>query len=215
MTAPGQYAAQDGSFARSAGGAAGRGIVLIAIAVVIGLVLLAKGFDGADSVAGSADVGDTPADEPATDDGTDEPATDDGTDEPATDDGTDEPADGTDVPSDDTGTEPDAPRPASEVKVAAVNATGAPGVAGRATGILDTQGYITQAKNAVDNLDVSAVYYQAGYAEDAKAVAAILQIPADLIGPAPADVVDRVSNSENVADFHVFIFQGADGLAGV
>jgi hypothetical protein len=61
---------------------------------------------------------------------------------------------------------------------------------------------------------VSAVYYTAGYAEDAKAVAAALQIGADLIAVAPPDVLTLIENSENVADFHIFIFQGSDGLAG-
>ena len=208
MTSPGQYASQDGSFARSAGGAAGRGLVLIVIAVALGLFLLAKGFDGADS--SSAAAGDEPAaDEPAADEpAADEPASD-GGDEPASD-GGDDPTTETTVPA-----EPDTTRPPAEVKVAAVNATGAPGVAGRATAILDTQGYVTAAKNASSNLEVSVVYYQAGYAEDAKAVASVLVIPADLIQPAPPDVLDRISNNENVVDFHVFVFQGSDGLAGV
>jgi len=209
MTSPGQYASQDGSFARSAGGAAGRGVVLIVIAVALGLFLLAKGFDGADNTAASA--GDEPAtdsgDEPASDSG-DEPA-DEPSDDPGSDSG-DEPVTDTTVP-----TEPDTTRPPNEVKVAAVNATGAPGVAGRATAILDTQGYVTAAKNASSNVETSVVYYQAGYAEDAKAVASVLVIPADLIQPAPPDVVERIDNNENVADFHVFVFQGADGLAGV
>ena len=41
-----RHAADDSSFARSAGGAAGRGIVLVVIAVLVGIVLLRSGLDG-------------------------------------------------------------------------------------------------------------------------------------------------------------------------
>ena len=52
MTAPGRYATNDGSFARSTGNAAARGGALIAVAVVIGILLLWKGgVGGADSSA--------------------------------------------------------------------------------------------------------------------------------------------------------------------
>src|SRR5688572_18585602 len=37
---PGRYAAADGSFGRSAGSALGRGVLLLAVALVIGIVLL-------------------------------------------------------------------------------------------------------------------------------------------------------------------------------
>jgi LytR cell envelope-related transcriptional attenuator len=205
MTSPGQYAAPDGSFGRSAGGAAGRGLVLIAIAIVVGLILLAKGFDGADSTLAASPAGEpSVADEPAA---ADDPTTTDGTDTES-----ETPTDGTVEPTDSVA--PETTHPPAEVKVAAVNATGAPGVAGRATGVLDTNSYVTQAKNATTNTEVSAVYYTAGYAEDAKAVAAALGIPPDLIGAAPPNVLDLIKDSDNVADFNVFIFQGSDGQAG-
>lgn len=219
MTTPGQYAADDGSFARSAGGAAGRGLVLIAIAVAIGIFLLAKGFDGSDtSVAASSSGGDSsadsPADEPAADEpAADEPAADDGTDT-GTDDGTggDSSDGGTTVPAPD---EPTTTNPPGEVKVAAVNATGEPGLAGTAAGILDTQGYVTAAKNATNiPTEVSTIYYRAGYSEDAKAVASVLGVPADVILPAPDDVLSLVANGDNVADFNIFVIQGTDRLAG-
>lgn len=217
MNSPGQYASQDGSFARSAGGAAGRGLVLIVVAVIIGLVLLAKGFDGADSTVAGAGTDDAASDETA-DDGDDaaEPA-----DDTADDDTAGEPAEGGDESDDtatdttDPSTEPGDTRPPSEVKVAVVNGTGVPGLASTVTGILDTSSYVTAAKNAASfDHESSTVYYVSGYAEDAKAVAAILSIPADLISPTEAaDVLALIDNNENVADFHLFVFQGADGLA--
>ena len=210
MTAPGQYAAQDGSFARSAGGAAGRGIILIVVAVAIGLVLLAKGFDGGDTSLAVSPAGDDTSAEPAAEG--DEPAAE--SDEPAAE--GDEPAADDGDSTTDTPVEPGTTRPPGEVKVAAVNATGEPGLASTAAGKLDTQGYVTAPKNgSTIPTEASTVYYLAGYSEDAKAVASILGIPADLILPTEADdVLAKVARNENVSDFHIFIIQGTDRLAG-
>ena len=205
MTSPGQYAAQDGSFARSAGGAAGRGIVLIVIAVAVGLVLLAKGFDGGGTSLAVSSGGDGTSAEPSADEPGDTSADDPG------DTSADDPGD-----TSDDGAGPDTTRAPGEVKVAAVNATGEPGLAGTATGKLDTQGYVTAAKNgSTIPTEASTVYYLAGYSEDAKAVATILGIPADLIFPTDStEVLAKVAKNENVSDFHVFIIQGTDRLAG-
>jgi hypothetical protein len=73
---------------------------------------------------------------------------------------------------------------------------------------------VTAAKNGVQS-DTSSVNYLAGYSEDAKEVAKILGIPADLIFPTEAaDILARVLNNDNVTDFHIFIIQGTDRLAG-
>lgn len=215
MTSPGRYAAQDGSFARSAGGAAGRGVVLIVVAVVIGLVLLARGFDGSGpSVASDSSESSSAPDDTTADGSGDEVAPDedgDGLpDEAAIGDGTAETPDEIGTTSDLPGTT----NPPGEVRVAAINATGESGVAGRATALLDTQGYVTAAKNSVSPAEISIIYYRAGFSEDAKAVASHLSAPADIILPAPDDVVSLVANSDNVADFDVFVIQGTDGLAG-
>ncbi|MFT7476398.1 MAG: hypothetical protein ACI81L_003351, partial [Verrucomicrobiales bacterium] len=45
MTNAGNHATDDGSLARSTGGAAARGAMLIALALVIGLVLMAFALD--------------------------------------------------------------------------------------------------------------------------------------------------------------------------
>ena len=85
---------------------------------------------------------------------------------------------------------------------------------GTATSTLDTQGYVTAAKNGILT-EQSKVLYLAGYSEDAKAVATILGVPADLIGPTDAaDVLALITNNDNVADFHVFVIQGTDRQAG-
>ena len=49
MTTHGRYAASDSSFAQSTGNAASKGLALIAVAVVIGFLLLWQGGVGGDS----------------------------------------------------------------------------------------------------------------------------------------------------------------------
>ena len=71
MTAPGRYAAGDGSFAKSAGGAAARGGVLIAVAVAIGLIILNFAYDGGDESA-AVPGDDSVADDTGGDDGSGE-----------------------------------------------------------------------------------------------------------------------------------------------
>ena len=207
MTAPGQYAAGDNSFARSAGGAAGRGIVLIVVAVALGAFLLARGFDGAGSTSSATSVGDSggSGDTSGADD------------TPAEDPVTTDPVTGDVIPgeADDTTstTRPFATNAPGDVRVAAVNGTGTSGLAGAASNILKVEGYVTGAKNAVASpVEESVIYYQAGFSEDAKAVASALSAPADVIKPAPDNVLSLIGSPEDVADFDVFVFLGADGV---
>ena len=208
MTAPGQYAADDNSFARSAGGAAGRGIVLIVVAVALGAFLLARGFDGAGSTSSATSVtgdsGDTGDTAGADDTSAEEPVTTDpetGEEIPA------EPDDPTDT------TRPLATNAPGDVRVAAVNGTGTSGLASAASNILKVEGYVTGAKNAVAfPVEESVIYYQAGFSEDAKAVASALSAPADVIKPAPDNVLSLIGSPEDVADFDVFVFLGADAV---
>lgn len=206
MTAPGQYAAGDGSFGRSAGGAVGRGVVLVLIAVAIGAFLLRSGFDGTETRGSQSTA------TPATDNASSE-TNGDSTAEPAENGGENgaiaEPAETT-APA------PLPTRSPSQVKVAAVNGTGTVGLAGRTADLLGVHGYVTGAKNAVNvPVAVSVVYYRAGFSEDAKAVATHLRAPADIIAPAPEDVLDLIANSEEVADFNVFVIVGADEVIPV
>ncbi|GJM38084.1 MAG: hypothetical protein DHS20C19_14510 [Acidimicrobiales bacterium] len=198
MTAPGRYAASDGSFAKSAGGAAARGGVLIVIALVIGFALLQWGFDGGDSDAalpiGSGDGGsddggtdDGSTDDGATDDGaTDDGATDDGaTDDGATDDGATDDGATDDGATDDGSVTVDPP---SDVIVAVLNGSGVGGLAGERGGVLGVVGYVWTAGNAASfEVSDSRVYYTEGFADEAKEVAEALSGTAAVLEQAPAD----------------------------
>ena len=207
MTASGQYAAGDGSFGRSAGGAVGRGVVLVLIAVAIGAFLLRSGFDdtpgGTQTAAG--DNGAVEAQNPEDEEGNGDPA--------GGGDGNGDPAD----PATETTAPPPLPtREPSQVKVASVNGTGTAGLAGRTADLLGVHGYVTGAKNAASvPMAVSVIYYRAGFSEDAKAVATHLRAPADIIAPAPEDVLGLIANSDEVADFNIFVIVGADEVIPV
>ena len=207
MTAPGQYAAGDGSFGRSAGGAVGRGVVLVLIAVAIGAFLLRSGFDNTSNGGAQTTVGDNDAAEaqnPEDDEG--------GAVDPAGE-GNGDPAD----PATETTAPPPLPtREPSQVKVAAVNGTGTAGLAGRTADLMGVHGYVTGAKNAASvPMAVSVIYYRAGFSEDAKAVATHLRAPADIIAPAPEDVLSLIANADEVADFNIFVIVGADEVIPV
>lgn len=207
MTAQGQYAAGDGSFGRSAGGAVGRGVVLVLIAVAIGAFLLRSGFDdtpgGTQTAAG--DNGAVEAQNPEDEEGNGDPG--------GGGDGNGDPAD----PATETTAPPPLPtREPSQVKVASVNGTGTAGLAGRTADLLGVHGYVTGAKNAASvPMAVSVIYYRAGFSEDAKAVATHLRAPADIIAPAPEDVLGLIANSDEVADFNIFVIVGADEVIPV
>lgn len=188
MTSPGRYVASDGSFARSASGAAARGGILIAIAVVIGVLLLWQGFDGGEPTA-------------ATDGGDD-----------AGDDG----VDGGDDAGDDGGPTV-VVDPPETVKVAVANGRGEPGLGTGRAEVLTTAGYVAVGVNAAtfDN-ELSRVYYTAGYEDEAKQVADVLGGGASVLDMAPADPLSLVSESfrEAVTDFHIYVVVGADGVLG-
>jgi hypothetical protein len=156
-----------------AGAANLRGGLLIAVAVIVGVVLLGKGFDT--GVVGSS--GGDPSDEVATgDDGAG-----------STDEGGG--ADGT------TTTTP-VTHPVAEVRVQVLNSTGPSGSAGTATTTISAQGYVTlDPDNATDrNATATAIFAQPGYEADAAAIAAVVGItaavqpmPAPPPAPAPID----------------------------
>ena len=224
MTTPGRYAANDGAFAKSAGSAAARGGVLIAVAVILGLIILAVGYDGGDD---SAAIGDDPSDDTSADDPSDDTtdstpaddAPDDDTDGTPGDDTDDAPTD--DAPDDDAPDDTDDPpvttpsaRPPGEVKVVVANGVGEPGLAGTTAGVLSTAGYVTEPTNtATKPQTTSQVLWIDGYEEEAKAVADVIGAPASVIIQAPADPTALVE-ATTVADFHIFVIQGDDRLAG-
>lgn len=208
MTSPGRYAASDGSFAKSAGSAAARGGILIAIAVVIGFVLLWQGFDGGDSDASVGGPGTTESPDP-----TDSTDTTDTTGTTDTNDPTD--TTGTTDPTDTTGTtdsipaEPDDP---STVKVAVLNGTGEPGLAGARGETLGALGYVWTAGNAAGSpVTDSTVYFVTGFADEAEAVAIALSGTSTLLDIAPEDpatLEDGTAGEAGAA--HVIVVLGTD-----
>ena len=182
---------------------AGRGLIITIVAVALGLYVLAGAFDGSSASDEVADPEDgTAADN---EDGDEESSDADGT-------GSDgeEPE-----PAITTSTAPPPPsthRP-GEVKVAAVNGTGRTGLAGATGDILAARGYVAAAKNAAATpVQTSAIYYQPDYSEDAKAVASALNAPAEILLPAPSNMLTLVANPETVIDFHVFVVLGVDSV---
>lgn len=181
MTSPRRARRTDGG-GGGGGGAAGalagtatlRGGLLIGAAVVLGVVLLGKGFDSGFLPSSSTD----PSDELATG-GDDDEGTDEGE---GGDDGT-------------TTTVLDVPtHPPAEVQVQVLNSS-APidGSAGAATDALEVDGYVMlEAENAADqSATASAVYAIAGYEADAQVIATRLGIAAEpqampATPPAPA-----------------------------
>ncbi len=219
MSNNGEHAADDGSLARSTGGAAARGAMLIALALVIGLVLMAFALDDQGSEITSGDS--TPSDSD-NDDAADSDADDDGTGSDGTvttdDDGavvdggptTDTTAAPTTIPEVPEG---DGPRPPSEVNVLVANGTGGKGIAGSLADKLIADGYIAKAANAPSTA-AGVIYYRQGYADDARAVATILGAPPDILTPAPGDgtiaVAAEAVADGRLSDANVIVIVGAD-----
>ena len=196
---------------RASGRSAGRGLVLTILAVAAGFFLLAYGFDGSGVSTGAEGSGSSAgAGEQSGDDS-------DGGAEETGDGAADGAADGDGASADVTTTTTAPPPPPlvtrrpGEVKAATVNGTSRAGLAGAAADLLSARGYVASAKNAArPPVQVSAIYYMSGYGDDAKAVAAALNAPANVLAPAPANVLTLVANSASVSDFHIFVVLGTD-----
>jgi LytR cell envelope-related transcriptional attenuator len=153
------------------GGASLKGGVLIAVAVVLGIVLLGKGFDSGFIPSSSSD----PSDEVATGGGDDEGEDGEETTTTAATATTHQPA---------------------EVRVQVLNSTGPSGSAGAGTDALSAVGYnVIDGANAADrNATATAIYAAPGFEGDAAAIASVLGIsaapqamPNPPPPPAPAD----------------------------
>ncbi len=224
MTAPGRYASNDGSFARSTGNAAARGGALIAVAVLIGILLLWKGGVGGDGSAvaiqddtGGADTAATDDSSTGTDDSTD--SADDGS---GSDDGTDDESlavdDGTtdDTTTDTTPVTPTA-RPVGEVKVMVANGAGVNGLAGAQSGVLTTAGYVAVPVNAALGTEISTVWYIEGYDVDAVGVAEALggsEVHLRPLGGTDPLALVKEGDALGNEDAHVWVVLGSDGALG-
>ena len=158
----GAHAADDGSFARSAGTAAVRGALLILLAVALGIALLAATDDEPDDVVtdDAAEVDTPPATTPEAGGGT-------STTTPAP-------------------TTPQA-RPEGEVRVLVANGSGVAGLATRYKDQLAGAGYNALAPvNTTSRPLPSVVYFAPGFDADAAALAATLS-PAPPVAALPAE----------------------------
>lgn len=183
---PGNHAAGDGSFGRSAGGAAGRGIVLLAVALLIGILLL--NATDADPPGTRVTTGPSGAADGDGADGAD-----------AADGGDGDAAAATTVPPTTM-----APRAPQEVKVIVVNASGVKGAAGKASDMLKPPGYNVLAPTNANSSD-SAVYFSPGYEADAAAVAAALGFAVSTVKPLPTP--PPIPDSKGA---HVVVIVGRD-----
>jgi hypothetical protein len=166
MARSGRHAADDGSFGRSAGGAALRGGALLAIAVILGIILLTAADDN-DAFA------------PVTAGGNGR----NGTSATAT----------TRAPANTTTTSSTVPlRPAAEIKVLAANGTTVKGLAGQVHDRLKAAGYNALAPTDASKKPVakSAVYFTAGYEGEARQIAQQLSIATVAAMPQPLPVLN-------------------------
>jgi hypothetical protein len=208
-----------GGFAPSAQGAAGRGFVLIGVAVVIGLLLLWRGLDSGDSV--DVETGDGGTDV-AADGGTD--ATDAGADagtDTGTDAGTDTATDGTTDAVSDGGTDAGAAtsttaatgttRPPEQVTVLVANGSGTSGAAGTVTDKLKAVNFTTLEPANATPTTTSKVYYRPGYDQDAQEVARVVGATADLVLPVPDPTGVADNATDRATQANVIVILGSDG----
>lgn len=171
---PGRHAAADGSFRRSAGAAAARGIVLLGVAVVLGIVLLTATDTEPPGVGVSAgDREETGA--------TDRPRT------PTT-----------TIPATTTTSAP--VRAARDVKVLVVNDSGVRGAAARVTDQLRPAGYNLLAPTNAPRPEVreTSVYFTPGFDREAAGLAGALQLPPASVKPVPTPPPLRDMRGANV-----------------
>lgn len=142
-------------------GSVARGVVLVAVAVVIGLLLLRDDDAGRTQVAvGTEGAGQS-------DDGDGAGGDDDSTASSTT-----------------TTTAP--LREPSEVKVLVANGSGTDGAAGGATDALEALGYVTGTPANAERVPSTVVYFTEGYEREAEALAEAIGAPPTSVTPMPA-----------------------------
>ena len=194
-----------GGLGPSNAAAAPRALLLIAVAVVLGLVLLWKGLDTTPGVAVSPE---------ATDDGSAESVgmVEEGPgDLPMADELV---ATTTPAPTITTTTTavPAPTRPPNQVRVLVANGSGVPRGAATVTDVLSPAGYTTLPPANATPTDTSGIYYRSGHSGDARAVMDIVA-PGnpDLIFPLPAGGLDVPDATlDRVANANVVVILGSD-----
>ena len=202
-----------GGLGPSNAAAAPRAFLLIAVAVVIGLVLLWKGLDSTPGTVAPAEapvVAEKSTDESPVDQGSDTSA--DETSAAAVDTSSDQPAT-TEAPAPTT-TEDPFPEPTyapNEVKVLVANGSGVSGAAGKVTDMLSPLGWAMESPANADKSSISGIYYKTGYAHNARRIqdhfgedpSSLSQFPAGGLA-VPDRSLDRVENA------HIVIILGSD-----
>lgn len=226
MTSSGHHAAEDGSLARSTGGAAARGALLIALALVIGLLLVMFALNDpqteivANDTDAAADT--TDGDDNAAAEGDDNAAAEGDVDAgaapvvvtPDEDAGVAETIpslvedeEGVDQPPEPTGQI----LPPNEVTVLVANGRGTAGVAGGVRDVLVADGYTTEVSNAPATAS-GVIFYRPGFDANAIAIGQALGAAPDAVLPAPDSIgvsSDAVSDGR-LDNANVVVIIGAD-----
>jgi LytR cell envelope-related transcriptional attenuator len=161
-----------------------RGVALVVVAVLIGILLLKAGDDSSSA-----------------DDNVQATGPDDQTSQTTTQPG------GSTGSSETTVTVPQT-HPPNEVKVLVLNGSGVQGAAGKVANTLKAENYVATADNAGTAVNATTVYFQPGYEGDAKAIADLLKNPA----PATA-AMPNPPPSTKVGDNKVVVVLAADVAA--
>lgn len=190
----------------SNGSAAPRGIILIVVASVLGILLLWKGIDGPTS-----DIAESSSSSPTT------TVVEAGSDNGEGGEGEGGESDLLDITGDPTTTTTTTlfpPTPPAEVQVLVANGSGISGGAGTVTDLLIPQGYTTlPAANAIPT-DVTGIYFRTGMSQEARIIQeqlapdypnVLMQIPDDGL-EVPDSTADRVEQAD------VVIILGSDGV---
>lgn len=165
-------------------GSVARGAILVAVALVIGVLLLRDDDSATTQVAvGSDTAGEIDDTEPE--------------------DGGEEDADAT------TTTTTEAPRPAAEVKVLVANGSGVNGAAGGTTDALEALGYVTGTPANAERVPTTVVYFTTGFEAEATALAEAIGAAEDAVTPMPA-----VAPVDDLQLANVLVHLGPDLAAG-
>lgn len=179
---------------------AGKGAVLIVLAVLVGAFVLGQGFDGGGS--GSLETSDSASDDTSE---ADDASADAETGDAVAVDPADSP--GTDIlPITVPSHAPDT------VKVLVANGGNITGAASVATGTLAARNYVMlDATNSPENAETTTVYYEPEYQPDAEAIAQILSVSPTAVQPMPA--TEPGPSGVDARGAHVLVVLGNDPVA--
>ncbi len=188
------------------GNLANRGVILVLVAVLIGFVLLAKGFGdrGDETAAASPETSTTTTAQSNTTTSVD------GSENPG---GTAANGNGSNGNGAPQTTVVEELHAEADVVVLAGNGSGESGVASELEAKLSAQGYVADAANA-NPTEASQILYRPGYALNAVQIAeglgvattVVVQIAADAPGPVPEEAAERAAAS------NIIVIAGSDGV---